>query len=125
MALPPRLERELEELRASSKLEIVEDAEVVNLLFRDFPVGEGFNVPACDLLIRIPRSYPDAGPDMFWTTPELALSDGRVPQSAESVEVYLGRQWRRFSWHRSHWNSSLDNIHGYLEFVRRRLRHKQ
>ena len=125
MALPPRLERELEELRTSRRPEILEDAEVVNLLFRDFPTGEGFNLPACDLLIRIPRSYPDAGPDMFWTTPELTLKDGRIPQSAESIEVYVGKQWRRFSWHRRSWHSSSDNIHGYLEFVRRRFRQKQ
>jgi hypothetical protein len=125
MALPPKLARELTELEASAKIEVVEEQDLISLIFKDFPLGPGFNMACCDVLIRIPRSYPDAGPDMFWTVPELTFDDSRIPQGAESVEDHVGKRWRRFSWHRRNWNSVTDNLHGYLEFVRRRLRQKQ
>ncbi len=106
------------------KITVIEDSGFINLLITDFPVGDSFNMNACELLVRIPRSYPDAGPDMFWTTPELRLADGRVPHAADCIEAHLSRPWRRFSWHRRCWTNR-DNLREYLEFVRRRLLQKQ
>lgn len=50
MALPPRLQQELDEFLPLQKVTVIEDASFINLLFSDFPVGDGFNMPACDLL---------------------------------------------------------------------------
>src|SRR5437667_11064415 len=122
MALPPRLDKEVQELRPEAEFEITEEADAISIVVGTFSVGEGFNQPTTNLLLRVPRTYPDAGPDMFWTSPELLLATGSVPQAAESMENYLGRQWRRFSWHKAAWNPRIDNLHGYLEFIRRRLR---
>src|SRR5579872_5924967 len=123
MALPPKLAREVAELQGATNIEVIEEPGLISLVFKDFPVGQAFNMASCDILIRVPRSYPDTGPDMFWTAPELIRPDGRIPLGAEAVEEYLGRRWRRFSWHRKTWNSVIDNLHGYLEFIRQRLRH--
>ena len=122
MALPPRLEQEVQALRDQYQVEVCEEGDWINLTFVNFPIGDGFSVASSNLLIRVQRTYPDAGPDMFWLDVAVLLSNGRPPQAAESVESYLGRSWRRFSWHRQSWNPSIDNLHGYLEFIRRRLR---
>jgi hypothetical protein len=118
MALPPRLVKEIEQLEL--KLEVREDGGVINLVFKDFPIPHGYNCSVADLLVRIPLSYPDAGPDMFWTNPQLTLANGTAPQAANQVESYMGQQWRRFSWHII-WKPNTDNLQNYVHFVRRRL----
>jgi hypothetical protein len=125
MTLPPKLQRELDELLgASHNIEVSEDPDFINLVFKAFQLGVGYNATESDLLLKIPRSYPDAGPDMFWVDPKITLASGQVPQSAEGIETHLGKQWRRFSWHRqgSPWNPMIDNMQSYIEFIRRRLR---
>ncbi len=128
MTLPPRLQQELDELAPGVyNIEVAEDPEFVNLIFRGFVLGEGYRPQVSDLLLRIPRSYPEAGPDMFWVSPEVTLASGQLPQAAESLETYLGKRWRRFSWHRhgTPWSPTIDNLHGQIEFIRRRLREQK
>jgi hypothetical protein len=125
MAVPPKLEKELGELRSTHPMEVVEEPGCINVVFKEFTLGEGFSRPTSDLLVRVPKSYPEAGPDMFYTSPEVTLASGLNPQSAEHNEIHIGKQWRRFSWHKAAWNPSVDNMHGYLEFIRKRLREKK
>lgn len=122
MTLPPRLERELGELRQSYSIEVVEDPDFVNLVFSAFPLGDGYSVRETELLLRVPRSFPDTGPDMFWVNTQVALASGQNPQAADSIESFFGKPWRRFSWHRQGWNPNIDNLHGHMEFIHRRLR---
>jgi hypothetical protein len=125
VALPPRLEKELEELRREHSINVVENGDTIFLIFPSFVLSDGFRVTAADLLLQVPRSYPDAGLDMFWLEPTVLLANGQCPQNADLIESYVNRQWRRFSWHRQGWNPAVDNLHGYLEFVRYRLRDKR
>ena len=125
MAFPPRLEKELTELRRHYTIDAVEEKESITLIVQDFPLGEGFSRASSDLVLQIPRSYPDAGPDMFWIDEDVKLANGSIPQSAESTADILGRVRRRFSWHRAGWNPTIDNLHGHLEFIRKRLREKK
>jgi Prokaryotic E2 family E len=125
MALPPRLEHEILEIRKTSEAEVYEDSSFVNIVLKNFPLGPGFNLNNADVLIRVPLSYPDSGPDMFWTDPKVVLANGQEPQAATVKEQYLGREWRRFSWHFTGWKSMKDNLFSYVEFVRRRLAQKQ
>ncbi len=126
MPLPPRLEEELVELRGRNhQIDVTEDPDFISVVLIDFALGDGYSREFSDLLLRVPRAYPDAGPDMFWTTPDLLLANGQPPQSGEVIEQYLGRPWRRFSWHRPVWNPSIDNLHAYLEFIRKRLRERK
>jgi hypothetical protein len=133
--LPPQLEIEVAELRTAYSIDIVEEPSVINIVFRDFNTSSLYNKPRINLLLRVPRAYPDAGLDMFWTGPELLLQDNSVPNGASVMEIYpaldsisdfKGKQWRRFSWHPQpgtprRWDPTIDNLHSYLEFVRRRF----
>jgi hypothetical protein len=126
MALLPRVIAEIDELKARYDLEVIEEPSYICVILRDFEVGDGYNFAASDLLLRIPRSYPDANPDMFWVRPDLTLAGGAVPQSAECVEQHVGRSWRRFSWHWPQpWNPNLGDLTTYITFVRRRLNEKR
>ncbi len=125
MPLPPKLSQEIKELQNVLDLEVQEDELFVNLVLKGFPLGTGFNLVSADVLVRIPRSYPDTGPDMFWMSPAVLLSNGQEPQAANVRQQILGRQWQRFSWHRSRWDSLRDNMSTYIEFIRHRLEQKQ
>lgn len=125
MAIPTRLARELDELRLAYELDVTSDSAFVDIVIRGFVLGEGFKPAASDLLIKVPLSYPDAGPDMFWTEETVTLANGNIPQNAELIEQHIGKSWRRFSWHHSPWSSVSDNMTGYVEFVRARLRQQK
>jgi hypothetical protein len=103
-------------------VEVIETDGFANLVFRSYRLPSSLNKINTDLLVKIPLSYPNGRPDMFWTKTEVLLKDGRVPRSAEAIETILGRQWRRFSWHPQAWNPGVDNIFTFLEFVKDRLR---
>jgi|SRR5580698_2242549 hypothetical protein len=118
MVLPPRLSKELQSL--DSPPEVVVEGHLVSLVFRNYPIPPGYSRPTTDLLVRVPLSYPDAGPDMFWTDPDLRLIDGGSPQCGDLIETYLGKPWRRFSWH-SAWRPATDSLESYLYFIRLRL----
>lgn len=122
--LPPRLSQELGLVQVHHAVEVVEGPDFIEVIFPDFPTGPAFNEPATTLLVRVPRAYPDAGLDMFWTDVSLTLAGGQAPQAAEVIEQYAGRSWRRFSWHHNGWNSAMHNLQTYLEFVRRRFRER-
>jgi hypothetical protein len=118
MALPPKLASEIEQL--DLRPEVREDGGFINLIFKDFPIPPGYNRSTADLLVRMPMAYPDAGPDMFWTIPELTLRNGAAPQAGEQLEMHVGRQWRRFSWHMA-WKPNAVNLRGFMDFIRSRL----
>jgi hypothetical protein len=120
--LPPRLARELEELGSAWSSEVHEEECFFNVQFKDFPTGPAYSQPKTTILLRVPRAYPDAGLDMFWTDATLVLAAGGTPRNADSIEAYCGRSWRRFSWHPARWDPARDNLWSYLEFVRRRFR---
>jgi hypothetical protein len=122
--LPPRLARELEELRHTQRIEVREEDDYINIVIPEFPTGPEFSYPTTTVLLRVPRAYPDAGLDMFWTDLSLTLAGGGIPQNAEVHERYMERDWRRFSWHHNGWNAAINNLHSYLEFVRRRFRER-
>jgi Prokaryotic E2 family E len=133
--LPTQLVEELTELKKRFRVEAFEEDAVIDIVISDFPTSSLYNSQTTRVLVRVPRAYPDAGLDMFWTDPELRLIDGAVPAGADQIESYpatgsvpelSGKSWRRFSWHPqpgtpSRWNPAVDNLISYTEFIRRRL----
>jgi hypothetical protein len=111
--------QELEALTSSGhkKVEVVEADGFINLVFPDYLLPPLYNKQSTDLLLRLPISYPNGSPDMFWTNQDLLTASGQIPTSAESIETYLGKTWRRFSWHPQGWNPGTGNLGMYLEFV--------
>lgn len=120
--LPAKLERELEALRERFAIAAFEEPDAINVVISAFPTAPQYNAATTTLLLRVPRAYPDAALDMFWTDPSLTFANGAIPQAAESIETYCGRPWRRFSWHHNGWMGSRQSIDAYLEFVTRRFR---
>jgi hypothetical protein len=81
--------------------EVIDAEGRLNVLLAKAPLPVGiFNLDRSDVLFMADYQYPLSAMDMFWVEPELLRRDGAVPQGAESIEAYLGRHWRRFSWHR-------------------------
>jgi len=123
--IPAQLSTELEELKGDGHtLEVTEDAHAIYIVLRRYPLPVGYNKASTDLLVKVPISYPNGRPDMFWTDADLTLEDGQVPKSADAIEELEARRWRRFSWHPQGWNPGTDNIRTYLEFVNSRLAKK-
>lgn len=85
------------------------------------PVGV-LKVNRTDVLFIADQLYPLSAMDMFWTEVEVVRSDGSIPQGAESIEQYLGRTWRRFSWHRNGiWNPTGNPVLDHFAFMESRL----
>jgi hypothetical protein len=115
-----KLLEEVDELKkAGYKVELEESEGVVNLIFENYSIPPLYNKTSTTLLLRLPISYPNGNPDMFWTDVDLETRNGKIPTKAESVEIHLSKQWRRFSWHPQGWNPGTGNLCMYLEFVNR------
>lgn len=93
------------------------------VVFDGYMLPPGYNKDRTRLLIKVPPGYPAAKLDMFWTDPDLALSNGGLPQSC-TQEQALGTTWLRFSWHTGNWNPAYDNLRTFLGFIQRRLRNR-
>jgi Prokaryotic E2 family E len=77
-----------------------------------------YQVGNTDVLFITDTMYPLSAMDMFWTDPTVVRPDGSIPAGAESIETYLGRQWRRFSWHRNGiWNPNGNPLLDHFEFM--------
>jgi hypothetical protein len=91
------------------------------LILEAYPLPPGWSKTETQLLLKLPLSFPNGKPDMFWTGEDLTLADGGEPEKAGVVETMCGKGWRRFSWHPQTWTPGKDDIHTFREFVDRRL----
>lgn len=92
---------------------------VMRLVVFGFPVPRGYNCERVDLYLRIDPSYPDTQLDMVYVFPHLALASGRAIR-ALSHESFGGRDWQRWSRHRtdsSKWRPGIDNVESHLALV--------
>ena len=120
--IPEFLNEEIAQLRAVDySVDVTEAEGWFNVVFSNYPLPSGFNKAVTQLLIKLPLSYRNGKPDMFWVDEDLTLKEGGVPKSADSIEQALEKKWRRFSWHPQNWNPATDNLTTYLEFVNNRL----
>lgn len=120
--IPVLLFQEIEECRKEGySVDVLEADGWANVVFHNYAIVSGYNKSATELLLKIPMSYPNGRPDMFWTDEDLVLRGGGIPRNADAIEPALGKRWRRFSWHLQNWNPGVDNLRTYLEFVNNRL----
>lgn len=102
-------------LRFETKL----DEGIICLVIYSYPLPPGYAISHADLLLRLPRGFPDAAPDMFWFCPEVLYQDGRAPQATNVRLEYEGRTWQRWSRHLSiEWRPGIDNLQSYLRLIR-------
>ena len=83
---------------------------------------QAYRVAFTDVLFITDQQYRLSALDMFWTDLDVVRADGSVPQNAELIELYLDRQWRRFSWHRNGvWNPNRNGLVDHFEFMQARF----
>jgi hypothetical protein len=125
--VPGELTIEIDELRQEGWAITVSEMPdgFVHVVLDQFDLPAGFTLKQSRLLMKIPQSYPNGKPDMFWLEEAIRLENGAVPESAGEVENNHGIAWRRFSWHPAKWVPGVDSVRSYIEFVRTRLNHKR
>ena len=74
------------------------------------PVGK-FCHETADVLILLPKGYPDCSPDMFYVSPKLTLAGtGQVPKACTVEHRFGGRIWQRWSRHNNAWRPGVDGL---------------
>lgn len=98
------------------KHEITEDGGNIGVILKDILLPEGkFDHASTDVLILLPRGYPDACPDMFFLQPWVRLkSNGAFPSRADVGFAFGGKQWQRWSRHSNQWRPGIDGLHTML-----------
>jgi hypothetical protein len=108
---------------AGVHVEVEQEGSQVFVIMRSLPLPRGvYRVSATDVLFITDTQYPLSAMDMFWTDITVLRTDGSVPAGGDSIEIYLGRQWRRFSWHRNGiWNPVGNCLLDHFEFMQARF----
>ncbi len=91
------------------------------LIISDFvlPV-EKYDRDKVDLLILLPKGYPDISPDMFYLFPAVVLMPGKQTAKAANVKFnFESKEWQRWSRHSPGptWRPGIDGLHTYLKKV--------
>jgi hypothetical protein len=88
----------------------------------DYPLNDGYEPAAATLLVKLPPTFPDAAPDMFWLFPAVKTAAGAAPQGTSALAM-LGQEWQQFSWHLQPgaWIPGTSTLRDYLRCVRARL----
>lgn len=123
--MPTELERHLREFEEATGLtaRVHEGSGQIFIVIEKAPLPPGcYRVDRSDLLFVGDVQYPMSSLDMFWAEPEVVRPNGEIPAGGDSIETYLDRQWRRFSWHRNGlWNPGGNGILDHYEFVQDRF----
>ena len=116
--IPDQLTKEVDELKNAGHTVLMEEKGdgFIHFIIQTYPLPEGYNKKLTALLVKVPVSYPNGNPDMFWMDADLTLADGRGPKSTLKENIF-GKDWLRFSYHPAKWNPGRDNLETYLGFV--------
>lgn len=99
--------------------EAILEGGVHGIVIRSWPVPLGYNVAKVDVYVRFEAGYPDTQIDMTYFSPHLSRADQR-PINALSSEQFSGRNWQRWSRHRtgsSAWRMGEDNLGTHIELT--------
>ena len=116
----PEEDREFLDNRLGLEWEAVKEGNVRRVVILKFGVSDGYNVTEVDLFLRLETGYPDSQIDMVYFSPGLSLKSGKTI-GALSSETFDGRNWQRWSRHRTAenpWIPGIDNIERHLLLVR-------
>jgi hypothetical protein len=92
------------------------------LIIHDFSLPPHYSITSVDLLVIFPAGYPNANPDMFWTSPRVTLKNGATPTATGVDENRGGRTWQRWSRHwTTTWRPGIDGLRTFLAAVRQEL----
>lgn len=95
------------------------------LIIRNWMLPSGkFNIRSSDLLILIPKGYPEVRPDMWFFNPIILLASSNRPARRTEVNIpFDGETWQRWSRHypANEWRSGTDGIHTFLKKIQTAL----
>jgi hypothetical protein len=98
------------------------EGDTICVVLVGYELPGGLSVDQADLLMRLPRGFPDVAPDMFWLNPALRTAAGAQIAGTESIEVHLNRSWQRWSRHFAPlWRSGIDDMASLLAMIRKSL----
>lgn len=89
------------------------------LLVKGFPIPAGYNASEAEVALMLPDSYPMTQIDMVYVNPALQLKSG-APIGALCLEIHDGRQFQRWSRHRTQankWRPEVDDLSTHLGLV--------
>jgi hypothetical protein len=102
----------------------------IHVRVRQHPLPDGrYDQAATDVLVRLVPPYPNENPDMFWTLPQLKLTNGTLPSATEIMQVpapsgfeqaYQGVSWQRWSRHyndKGVWRPGIDGLRTYFASI--------
>jgi len=94
------------------EFEVVMEGGKTGIILKALPLSEGkFDSETADVLILLPKGYPDCSPDMFYTSPKLSLAGtGQVPKACTVEHHFGGRVWQRWSRHNNNWRPGVDGL---------------
>lgn len=118
------LAEDLEYLRRQAfRFSALRENGFICLIIQGYSLPSGYQVPATDILIRLPAGFPDAAPDMWWCDPWVRLaSSGQPPPNADQQETHAGRSWQRWSRHfanPSAWKAGRSGVESYMSLIRK------
>ena len=89
------------------------------LVYRDFRLLPEFRPDKVDLLVKLPPTFPDAAPDMFWIQPPVVVAATGAAPRGTTMETLLGQTWQRFSWHLAAgaWRAGVSDLRDFLRCI--------
>lgn len=125
MAALDELRRHADELEKETgiRVQLVEAGMQVFVVLEKVPLPAGaYRLDKTDVLFITDQQYPVSAMDMFWTEVAVVRLDGSIPAGGDSIETYMDRQWRRFSWHRNGiWKPTGNCLLDHFEFMQARF----
>lgn len=116
-ALP---QEDLKWLNSTSRsFELIAKGGVLRVVLYGFPIPRGYLRRQADVNVRIESGYPDTQIDMVYVYPALQRADGK-PIAAISTDEFDGKQWQRWSRHRTPanpWRPGVDNLATHFGLV--------
>ncbi|GIK49907.1 MAG: hypothetical protein BroJett013_26040 [Alphaproteobacteria bacterium] len=90
------------------------------VLIHQFPTHDGYNHPTVTVAIRLETSYPHTPLDMVYFYPALARNDGQRIGATESMQAIEGKNYQRWSRHRTPqnpWKPGHDGIGTHIFLI--------
>ena len=118
------LDRHAAELSAVTgfAVEVHQDGNKLFVVVRGYQLPTGVaKVASTDVLFLADTQYPLSEIDMFWTDVEVVQPDGSIFEKSTVMGQHLGRDWRRFSYHRNGtWSSAGNPLLNHYSFMESR-----
>jgi Prokaryotic E2 family E len=90
----------------------------IHLVLHDWVFPESYTPDRSSVLIIIPKNYPMAALDMFYTLPFVQRRTGGWPTAADLFPALSdGKIWQRWSRHIA-WRQGVDNLRTFVTAVK-------